>query len=96
MIKLVIVVAIIIVFSSIFSFAPVQDFLISVGSTLVEVVPLFAVPIKFIGDTFNYLSSLTYIYRFIGFILFSFFFKKSLETFGAFSIKKGVINCEKN
>lgn len=88
MIKFVIVVAIIIVFSAIFSFGPVQEFLISVGATLVEVVPLFSAPINFIGDTFNYLSSLTYIYRFIGFILFAFFFKKALETFGAFSIKK--------
>lgn len=88
MIKIVIVVAIIIVFSVIFSFAPVQEFLISVGSTLVEIVPLFSAPIKFIGDTFTYLSSLNYIYRFIGFILFAFFFKKALESFGVFSVKK--------
>lgn len=88
MIKVVIIVAIIIVFSAIFSFAPVQEFLISVGSTLVEIVPLFAVPIQFLSDTFSYLSSLNYVYRFIGFILFSFFFKKALESFGAFSVKK--------
>ena len=88
MIKVVIIVAIIIVFSAVFSFAPVQEFLLSVGSTLVEIVPLFAVPIQFLSDTFSYLSSLNYIYRFIGFILFSFFFKKALESFGAFSVKK--------
>lgn len=88
MIKVVIVVAIIIVFGVIFTFAPVQEFLISVGNTLVEIVPLFAQPIKFISDTFAYLSTLNYLYRFIGFILFAFYFKKALETFGAFSIKK--------
>lgn len=88
MIKVVIIVAIIIVFSVIFSFAPVQDFLISVGATLVEIVPLFSAPINFLSNTFSYLSSLNYIYRFIGFILFAFFFKKALESFGAFSVKK--------
>lgn len=88
MVKLVIIVAIMIVFAVIFSFPGVQDFLVLAANTLVEVVPLFAAPIKFLTDTFNYLSTLTYLYRFIGFILFAFFFKKALESFGAFSIKK--------
>lgn len=88
MVKLVIIVAIIIVFAVIFSFPGVQDFLVLAANTLVEVVPLFAAPIKFLTDTFSYLSTLTYLYRFIGFILFAFFFKKALESFGAFSIKK--------
>lgn len=76
------------VFGVIFNFAPVQDFLISVSNTLVEIVPLFQGPISFLGSTFNYLNSLTYLYRFLGFIIFAFFFKKALESFGAFSIKK--------
>lgn len=88
MIKFVIIVAIIIVFGVIFSFPAVQDFLLLAANILVEVVPLFAAPVKFLTDTFAYLSTLIYLYRFIGFILFAFYFKKALESFGAFSIKK--------
>lgn len=86
--KLVIVVGILLVFNVIFTFPAVQQFTTNVLGTLEEVVPFLSEPIRALGNMFSYIFQLTYLNKFIGFILFLFFVKLALESFGAFSIKK--------
>lgn len=84
MVKFVIVVAIILVLSSIFGYFGIGDFLAGALGTLGEAVPFLAVPIQTIAQCVNFITGLPYVVKFLGIVFMCILIKWAISAFGAF------------
>lgn len=84
MVKFVLVVAIVLVLASLFSYVGLGDFLASALTSLGEAVPFLSVPIQTIGSCISFLTSLPYVVKFLGIVFMCIVVKWAISSFGAF------------